>query len=259
MAVMPIAWFVLVQSEWGGSFGLAKALEDAAYVTLFPATIVGMAQLLRSAAHNVDVALETAAAAASERARIDAIERERSRIDALVHDSVLTTFLLAAKATSPEDQRAAAQSAREAIAKLERATKDEASEAISVSSFAKALADSVRRQDSHIVIDATGASARLMPAEVASALSDATAQALTNSQQHAGMATQRLFRLKIADRQIKIVIRDDGPGFRPARISKSRLGLRVSIIERVEAVGGRVFIETAPGEGTTIVLEWEFS
>jgi len=115
MSVVPVTWFILVQSSWGGSFGLAKALEDAAYVTLFPATIVSMAQLLRSAAHNVDVAVEEAAAAASQRARIDAIERERSRIDALVHDSVLTTFLLAAKASSPQDQVSAAQSARDAL------------------------------------------------------------------------------------------------------------------------------------------------
>jgi len=109
-----------------------------------------------------------------------------------------------------------------------------------------------------LIVDSTGASARLISSEVASALADATAQALTNSLQHAPGASERLLRLKISERQIKIVIRDDGPGFRPARISKSRLGLRVSIIERVESVGGRVFIETAPGEGTTIVLEWDF-
>jgi len=259
MALTPIAWFFLVQTTWGGSFGLAKALEDAAYVTLFPATIVGMAQLLRSAALRVDIAVEDAAAAAAERARIDAVERERSSIDALVHDSVLTTFLLSAKATSPEQMVLAKTSAQDALIKLKAAQADDSGEAISISSFAKALAESVRRQDANIEIDVTGGSAHLIKAEVASALSDATAQALTNSQQHAPFMSDRLFRLKISDREIKIVVRDDGPGFRPGRIPKNRLGLRVSIIERVEAVGGRVFIETSPGEGTTIVLEWEFA
>jgi signal transduction histidine kinase len=259
MAIVPTAWFFICQSAFGGSFGLQKALEDAAYVTLFPAALVSMVQLLRSAANDVDLALESAAAAASERARIDAIERERSRIDALVHDSVLTTFLLAARASTLQESEAAKLSAQEALAKLQQPNDEESNDAISFSSFARALTEAVKRQDSHTVIDATGSSSRLIPAEVASALADATAQALTNSLQHAGSSASRLLRVKISDRQIKIVLRDDGPGFRPARISKSRLGLRVSIIERVEAVGGRVFIETAPGEGATIVIEWELA
>jgi len=116
----------------------------------------------------------------------------------------------------------------------------------------------VRRQDAHIEIDVSGASSYLLPSEVSSALADATAQAISNSQQHAGLTVPKLFRLKIAEREIKIVIRDDGPGFRPSRIPRTRLGLRVSIIARVEAVGGKVFIETAPRKGTTIVLEWKF-
>ena len=259
MAALPISWFFLAQTSWGGAFGLAKALEDAAYVTLFPATIVGMAQLLRSAALRVDIAVEDAAAAAAERARIDAVERERSRIDALVHDSVLTTFLLAAKAANGEQQALAKASAQDALIKLAEAQLEDPGESVSVTSFAKALAESVRRQDANIEIDVSGGSSLLINAEEAAALADATAQALTNSLQHAPLMAKRLFRLKINDREIKIVVRDDGPGFRPARIPKNRLGLRVSIIDRVEAIGGRVFIETAPGEGTTIVLEWEFA
>ena len=258
MAAMPASWFFIVQMPWAGSFGLLKAVEDAAYVTLLPATLVAMAQLLRSGAYNVDLAVEAASEAAAERARVDAIERERSRIDALVHDSVLTTFLVASQANSSEEHQAAKKSAQDALVKLQRAASDEVGDSISASSFAQALADAVRRQDAHIEIDVSGASSYLLPSEVSSALADATAQAVSNSQQHAGLMVPKLFRLKIAEREIKIVIRDDGPGFRPSRIPRTRLGLRVSIIARVEAVGGKVFIETAPRKGTTIVLEWKF-
>jgi signal transduction histidine kinase len=258
MIAMPLTWFFMVQTPWAGSFGLLKAIEDAAYVTLFPATLVAMAQLLRSGAFNVDLAVEAASEAAAERARVDAIERERSRIDALVHDSVLTTFLVASKATSSVEQQAAKKSAQDALEKLQRTASDEVGDSISASSFSQALADAVRRQDAHIEIDVSGSSPYLLPSEVSSALADATAQAISNSQQHAGLMVPKLFRLKIGDREIKIVIRDDGPGFRPSRIPRTRLGLRVSIIARVEAVGGKVFIETAPRKGTTIVLEWKF-
>ena len=258
MALIPTAWFVLVQMPWGGAVDFTKALEDAAYVTLFPAALVSLIHLLRSAAFNVDLAVEAASVAAAERARVDAIERERSRIDALVHDSVLTTFLVASSATEQQTYESAKKSAQDALQKLQAAAADEIGDEVSASTFAKALAEAVRRQDANIEIDVTGASANLLPSEVTSALADATAQAISNSQQHAGLMTKRLFRMKVSDRELKIVIRDDGPGFRPSRIPKTRLGLRVSIIARVEAVGGQVFIETAPRQGTTIVLEWKF-
>jgi signal transduction histidine kinase len=86
----------------------------------------------------------------------------------------------------------------------------------------------------------------------------ATAQALANSLQHAGAGANRLVRVKASNSELKIIIRDDGKGFRVSRIPKTRLGVRLSIIERVERVGGRVFIDTSPGAGTTIILEWDF-
>jgi signal transduction histidine kinase len=41
-----------------------------------------------------------------------------------------------------------------------------------------------------------------------------------------------------------------------SRVPKNRLGIRVSIIERVELAGGHVFIDSRPAEGTNIILEW---
>jgi signal transduction histidine kinase len=41
-----------------------------------------------------------------------------------------------------------------------------------------------------------------------------------------------------------------------SRVPKNRLGIRVSIIERVELAGGRVFIDSRPGDGANIILEW---
>ena len=74
---------------------------------------------------------------------------------------------------------------------------------------------------------------------------------------HAGRKATRKVRLKANDREIKIVVTDDGVGFRPSRVPKNRLGLRISIIDRVEAIGGRVFIDTRIGQGTSIILEWD--
>jgi signal transduction histidine kinase len=62
--------------------------------------------------------------------------------------------------------------------------------------------------------------------------------------------------LKGTRRGIKILVIDNGRGFRVARIPKNRLGVRLSIIGRVESVGGEVHIDSKIGVGTTIVIEW---
>src|SRR5262249_15608642 len=53
-----------------------------------------------------------------------------------------------------------------------------------------------------------------------------------------------------ADRQLAIVVRDDGRGFDTARV-KPELGLH-SIDDRVDQVGGTWQIASAPGQGTTL-------
>lgn len=258
MAGMPVVWFFLLQTPLGGEADLGKAAQDAAFVTLFPSALVTLSHLLRNSARDVDVATDLAAQASAERARIDAIERERSRVDALVHDSVLTTLLVSARAQNKAEHAAALELAQTAIEKLNSAADENAVGRISVLSFCQALTQAVERQEPGIDVSFSGASGLTMPIEVASALTDATAQAVANSLQHAGRSATRLVRIKATKKELKIVVTDDGIGFRVSRIAKNRLGLRLSIIQRVENIGGRVFIKTQPGAGSTIVLEWDF-
>jgi signal transduction histidine kinase len=55
---------------------------------------------------------------------------------------------------------------------------------------------------------------------------------------------------------VKIVIKDNGKGFRVSRVPKNRLGLKLSIFSRIQAVGGKAFVDSKLGVGTNIVLEW---
>jgi signal transduction histidine kinase len=56
---------------------------------------------------------------------------------------------------------------------------------------------------------------------------------------------------------VTVTVEDDGVGFDPEAVEPGRLGVRVSIIERMVAVGGRASVESAPGSGTTVRLSWE--
>lgn len=259
IGAIPLIWVWIHSQPTGGLASWQALLQDSSYLALFPATIIAITQVLRAAANKVDRASELATSAAVERAETDARERERSRIDALVHDSILTTLLVAANASSPEQSRAAVESAENAIARLREVASDtQESQSVSVLAFFKALSKAAVRLDPSLQTNASGASDRMLPPDLVSALTDATSQAITNSIQHAGRNATRLLRLKANTREVKIVVKDDGTGFWVSRVPKNRLGLRFSIIERLESVGGRVFIDSKPGLGTSIVMEWQF-
>jgi signal transduction histidine kinase len=55
---------------------------------------------------------------------------------------------------------------------------------------------------------------------------------------------------------VQVRIEDGGRGFDPKQIASERLGVRVSIYERISRVNGEVHLRTAIGEGTTFVLSW---
>ena len=55
-------------------------------------------------------------------------------------------------------------------------------------------------------------------------------------------------------RSAEVFVRDRGVGFDPATIADDRMGVRASIIARVERHGGSATIRSAPGEGTEVAL-----
>jgi len=255
---LPLMWFFIRQTDSAGDQEFWIALQESATTFMFSATFVVLVIGLRLEAAKVDAANQKAAEAAVELARVDAIERERGRVDALVHDSVLTTLLVASNAHNPEQRQAATELAEAAIAKLNEAKnpEHEVPTTISVSSLFSALEQAAYRAANDLVVHIEGASDAGVPSEVAAAVSEATIQSVTNSVQHAGTVSRRELFLKGSARGFKVVIKDNGRGFRPSRIPKNRLGVRLSVINRVESVGGRVFFDTQPGEGTSVILEW---
>lgn len=256
--VLPVLFFAVHTRPLGGGADLFTASQDAALSFLFAGTISSLVLVLRYEASKVDRANERATSAAIVAATASAVEAERARVDALVHDSVLTTLLVAGQAATDADGEAAAQLASDAIERLESAQTERLApdESISIASLFSALESSIKKGFEGIAIKVEGANDQKISSIVASALTGATLQALANSVSHAGNAVERTVSLKAVRSGIKIVVKDNGRGFRPSKVIKSRLGLKLSVIDRVESVGGRVFIDAKPGVGATIVIEW---
>lgn len=253
---VPAAWVVLHLSAVGGSGTVKTALMDAGFLLFITAALLTIVYTLRYESSKTDAANELALAEASSRARSDAKERERDRVDALVHDSVLTTMLLAASAKDASDEAAAAELARSAVVKLVTAENERLTWESSVTSFLEALAEQAKRQFPGFEIDLRSQGVVRLPSSVAEAATEATMQVMENSVRHAGEAASRVLRLRSSRQGFKIVVSDDGRGFRFGSIPKNRLGLRLSVIQRMEAVGGKVKIDSGPARGTNIVIEW---
>jgi signal transduction histidine kinase len=100
------------------------------------------------------------------------------------------------------------------------------------------------------------------PPAVVTALVGATAEALENVRRHAGTGTARLVlrRGPVSTAgevgSVEVTVADDGPGFDPAAVGPHRFGVAWSVHDRMQAVGGRATVESAPGRGTVVRLRW---
>ncbi len=96
-----------------------------------------------------------------------------------------------------------------------------------------------------------------LPTEVETALFRAVQEAITNIVKHAHAETV-LIQCALGPQGVTIEIEDDGDGFDPESISSAAVGGRglglAGIRERLDLLGGSAIIDSAPGQGTRVVL-----
>lgn len=255
---IPISWVLLRIQTGGGSAPIGLAVQDGFYILLFTLAVISLVEMIKASARKVDAKNSEAILVASRQSAIQAAELERERLDDLVHDYVLTSLILASKAKSPESQTQAAASAALAIQKLNQLSSLDIREIRLISApaciegLSKTVSGTFQDCDVSVSLEADFQ----IPIETANSISDAMVQAITNSFQHAGAKAKCEVLLKADRRGLKVVIKDDGRGFNLSRVPKNRFGIRNSIRRRVIQAGGEVHIQSAPRNGTTVVLTW---
>lgn len=101
---------------------------------------------------------------------------------------------------------------------------------------------------------ARGFTSDRLPTVVETALFRVVQEAMTNVVRHAHATRVDVLTERRGDR-VMVMVEDDGAGFEPDRLKLSdRLGL-LGLRERAEALGGTLTVESAPGAGTTVVVE----
>ena len=260
LLVAPMIYSVVRMTPQGGAATWQLATVEGVYAIILGAAIIIIVTMLRQAATNVDTAQATALDRYGHAVRQHATEVERVQVDSIVHDSVLTTFISAARAYTPEAEALAATMAGNAIGHLRdaaAASPDDGS-MVRMTTLASRIVDSASDLSMPFEVTVRRPGSGSLPIQAADAVHSAVIQAMMNSLQHAGeMGVSRWVSVRgTPPNGIKVVVGDDGVGFVPSEVPGERLGVRISIIERTGNAGGRAAIVTAPNEGTVVTITW---
>lgn len=89
---------------------------------------------------------------------------------------------------------------------------------------------------------------------VQAALLAAVDECILNADRHAASGHVDVLLSRTSD-QVAVVVSDAGCGFDPSVLPTDRLGVKQSVLARMRDAGGRARVFSAPGRGTTILLE----
>ena len=265
----PLAWGYLVVVSLlvvpvrvlaAGPEYLTRGLQDALFSVGFVALFTALALVTMRNARAVDAAAADARSVATRAASAAARSREQARLDALIHDEIMTSLLYAADYTAEIAGAVQAQATR-ALAELGRlnASDGSAPGAVSAQNFTSRVRSTVLELSSATVVEVRGDREQQIPGEVAAAFAEATSEAVRNSLLHAGPDGRTVQRAVVVtlDDSVSITIEDDGVGFNPRTVPPHRLGIAASIRGRLAAVpGGRARVRSRPGDGTLVTLDW---
>ncbi len=208
--------------------------------------------LLRQSARRVDELRERRSALARAEAALLARHRQEREYLALLHDTAASTFLLVTVQAKETDPEQVAEYARHDLAVL-TGTAGGATAQDSTVDLTAALHTVVGR--GQLAVDVSAEDTPLVPASVALAFVRAVREALANVERHAEVGTAVLSVRGEGDRVV-VTVTDRGVGFHPDEVTRSRRGIRSSVVERMVAVGGSATITSRPGAGATVRLVW---
>lgn len=207
-------------------------------------------------AHTIDRQAGAVRAAALRRARATAIGQERERVDALVHDTVVSTFVAALTKAPAESVRASARASLAALDQL--GEDDDGAGTLDGAEFAARLRQvATDTSDTITTTEHDHSGGAQYPVEVARLFQEVIAEAARNSVRHAGPSARRTLRTELFPDFAAATFADDGVGFNPDEVPPLRLGINTAMRARVSHIpGAAISIDSAVGRGARISVRW---
>ncbi|WUC35192.1 PspC domain-containing protein [Streptomyces sp. NBC_00557] len=186
--------------------------------------------------------------------------QERAEVAAHVHDSVLHTLTLIQRNADNANEvrrlaRAQERDLRTWLYKPEGTGKDEADEPDTVAEAVRRNAAEV--EDKHGVPIEVVVVGDCPLDERTGAQMQAAREAMVNAAKYGGEGGAVQVYAEVEGRTVFVSVRDRGPGFDLDSIPADRMGVRESIIGRMERNGGTARLRPVPGGGTEVELEME--
>ena len=242
-----------------GGLPVADAVANGLFGVAISVVLVILIAAVRHGVERADRAQQAALAGYGRSRLDDATESERVRTDALVHDSVLTTFLAAASAYEPAAEDMARRMAANALRVLAHVSRS--AEVGPAVPFGKALAAAADRFDPLLpgwdVQEVGSLGDLVVPVVVGDAIVDAMLHAMTAGALHAPGAISRSVRMsELGPDGLRIVIADDGDPFDAADPGLERAVLLRAASELMRGVDGRADVRPGDEGGTVVTLSW---
>ena len=258
-----LAWAIVWRWVGGLTAAVAVAVADLSireqvdqgdygniFLLVLGGAIVGfLSELLQQTAGQRDRAERAAAAAA-----------ERQRLARVVHDGVLQVLALVQR-RGPDlgpDGVELGRLAGEQEVRLRGLVQQDSREDVAPLGDQDLVPLLAGLQSTRIHVAVPGSPA-ILPAEEAGEVLAAVESCLSNVRHHVGRDAEAWVLLEELDDCWVVSVRDDGPGIPEGRLDESaaqgRLGVRQSIVGRMQDLGGTATVRSAAGQGT----EWELA
>lgn len=243
----------------GGAVSALTAMQDVLALVVLPTALLLLIQSFAQAVEELDATTAESQRVEADRAIDKAIGQRRTILDGIIHDQVMTTLVAAVQTDHPRGE--VADLARSALRSLaDAAAPTDVGQPLTPHQLARLIEDMVEAvcPQARVSVAADIDGVAVSPS-VASTLGQAAREAALNVTRHAQaehVSIEIAARLIGDDHGVQVDIRDDGRGFDPQAIDEGRFGIKVSMHERLAAVGGTVDIESAPGAGTLVRLRW---
>jgi hypothetical protein len=192
--------------------------------------------------------------------RIHAERELARRTVTVVHDTVLSDLSFIINAPDALDQTArerlrsdvATLTSAEWLSQTDDVAEANRSEA-AVRNRLAGLVSEMQWRGLTVHLSDDGSTVLRATADAGTAAVDAARACLENVLAHSGVAVAQLV-VGQEDGESTIMVIDEGHGFDPDAVPLDRLGLRIAVVQRVEAVGGHVRIWSSPGNGTSVLI-----
>lgn len=239
----------------GQNASLLGAFQDMIVLVMNASVVIVALGVVSNAFKQLDEAEAASRKEATDAAIEEALLEERHRLDGIVHDEVMTTLVAAAHQPSDAGSHVAQQAQRA----VERLAEAEAPTETRLPVTGGQLTWLVTDVVSTLVPQAKFTSQvenLVVPQQVASTLGMVVREVALNVAKHAQATTVEVTLTSPSPGAVSVSIADDGKGFDPELVPKRRLGLQVSVVYRMWAIGGKAEIHSSPGSGTVVNLTW---